>query len=296
MAKSPDYMSTHYSLVRGKVEPLLTGKPPPGNLLPSLTQWIAERFWLDTPFGIELDSSRFQDAERRLGVGVPFEQSTEQGAMDDCLERVGRSEDFTVRLLAVLLPSCSSQAVAELNSIFEAPGSKWEVVVPADGNARLSLRQSGPVAEAIQGIKPFSEPAYEHLGKALERLTRPGDPDPGVAYIEAVKAVEAAARPVLIPDDPLATLGKMIRAVRDKESKWGVVLRGETVADVIRRAEILWTTPHERHGSDDPDPPVTQEQAQAAFDLAIGLVDYFARRLIYRVPGDAVHPAAPTRS
>lgn len=57
----------------------------------------------------------------------------------------------------------------------------------------------------------------------------------------------------------------------------------ETAEDVTRRAAILWKTPHERHGSDEPAPPVTIEQAQAGFALALRLVDYFARGLIYRV-------------
>lgn len=98
-----------------------------------------------------------------------------------------------------------------------------------------------------------------------------------------MKAVGAAARPVVTPTDPLATLGKMIAALEAKPSKWTVVLTEETVEDVIRRASILWKTPHGRHGSDQPVPPLTAEQAQAGFDLALGFVDYFARGLIYRV-------------
>jgi len=75
----------------------------------------------------------------------------------------------------------------------------------------------------------------------------------------------------------------MIAGLKDKPSKWAVVLAEETIEDVARRASILWKTPHERHGSDQPGPPVTVEQAQAGFDLALGLVDYLARGLIYRV-------------
>ncbi len=147
------------------------------------------------------------------------------------------------------------------------------------GEGRLTLRQSAPVAEAVAA---FSSPAKKHLEKARKKLSGP-NPDPGGAYLEAVKAVEAAGRPVVIPDDPLATLGKMNAAMRAKPSKWAVVLPAEKAADAIGRMEALWETPHERHGSDDPDPPVTAEQAQAAFALALGLVDYFTRGLVHRV-------------
>ena len=70
--------------------------------------------------------------------------------------------------------------------------------------------------------------------------------------------------------------------MRNKQSKWAVILAGETVEDVIRRMEALWKNPHERHGSDRPQPELTIEQAQAGFSLALGLVDYFTRGLIYR--------------
>lgn len=114
------------------------------------------------------------------------------------------------------------------------------------------------------------------------KLTQPGEKDPVGSYSESIKAVEAAARPVVAPKDALATLGTMISAMRDKESKWEVTLSAERVEDVVRRAEALWFTPHERHGSDLPQEEVTVERAQAAFNLALSLVDYFARGLIRR--------------
>jgi hypothetical protein len=101
-----------------------------------------------------------------------------------------------------------------------------------------------------------------------------------------VKAVEAAAHRTVLPDDSGATYGKIINAMKDKPSKWAVVLSTEEVVDVIKRMEILCYKPHERHGAHEPEPRVTLAEAQAGFALALGLVDYFARGLIYRVPGN----------
>ncbi len=109
-------------LVRGTHEPLLTGNPPPANILPSLQRWIAERFWIGTPEGIELDSDRFREMERKLGVSVVFDQTAEEAAARDCLDRVARSEDFAALVVTILLPSCSGQATVELAEIFDAPG------------------------------------------------------------------------------------------------------------------------------------------------------------------------------
>ena len=238
----------------------------------------------------DFNADVLQELERNLEVGVPFDDTSATAAVDDLIGRVNRSEEFAIRTLSILLSRTTNRnrqrALAE---IFESPGSKWEVVTfggepgGRSQKARLTLRQSGPVAEVVKGLAEFAAPAHGHLEKALEKLSRPGDQDPGGAYFEVVKAVEAAARPVIIPTDPIATLGKIVDALEAKPSKWAVVLGEETVEDVTRRASILWNTPHERHGSDEPAPPVTVEQAQAGFDLGLGLVDYFARGLIYRV-------------
>lgn len=270
---------TVYELVRGEKEPLITGAPLPANLLPSIEQWIRDA-----------DSVDFSELERQLGVSVALDGPGYDDALRDLTDRIHRSEEFAVRALAIILTRTSHRGrQRELAEIFESPGSKWEVVTFGGEHggrgqkARLTLRQNGPVLEAVAGLAEVGSPAHRHLEKALAKLTTPSDKDPGGAYFEAVKAVEAAARPLVIPTDPLATLGKIIAALGAKPTKWAVVLAAETVEDVTRRATILWTTPHERHGSDEPDPPVTIEQAQAGFDLALGLVDYFARGLIYRV-------------
>jgi hypothetical protein len=273
-------VSTVTHLIRDKPEPRLTGGPLPANILPSIVWWIRERLWLDTPMGIQLDHELMGVLERNLGVAVPFASGTDNVILADLEHRVSVSEDFAIATLAIMLPvSTWGNDTAELAKIFEAPGSKWELIV-VDSEGKLTPRQTGPVAEVISGFASYAAPAGEHLRKSLEKL---GSDEPGVAYLEAVKAVEAAARPVVLPNDAGATLGKIIGTLKSEPQKYGVVLPVETVDDVIRRAEILWKTPHERHGSDDPQPPVTAEHAQAGFAIALGLVDYFGRGLIHRI-------------
>jgi hypothetical protein len=229
------------------------------------------------------------EVERQLGVGVPFDHHSGERGVKDLIDRVRKSEEFAVRTLAILLSREDHRGRQhELAAIFESPGSKWEVVTfggeygGRGQKARLTLRQNGPVQEVVAGLGEFGTPAHGHLEGAMLKLTQPGDKDPVGSYSESIKAVEAAARPIVAPNDALATLGTMISAMRDKEVKWEVTLAAEKVDDVIRRAEILWKTPHERHGSDLPQPPVTIDQAQAGFNLALSLVDYFARGLIRR--------------
>jgi hypothetical protein len=163
-----------------------------------------------------------------------------------------------------------------LNSLLEAGGSVWVAQDPENnGSWRLMRRSLGPIIEAIGSIQPASERAHQHLVRAWTKLGR-RDPDAPGAYREAVRAVEAVAKPVVLPNDNLATLGKAIRAIRDKPEKWTFVLGDPVnVADVC---DLLWTAQLDRHGTDDDSIPldVSLEQADAAVHLAITLVRFFA--------------------
>lgn len=100
------------------------------------------------------------------------------------------------------------------------------------------------------------------------------EPTAGDAYREAVRAVEAAVKPIVTPSDPLATLGKMIKAIRDKPTKWAWELGEPTeVANMMGR---LWTSQLDRHGTDDESHPLTVslQQAEAAVHLAVTLVHW----------------------
>ena len=111
------------------------------------------------------------------------------------------------------------------------------------------------------------------------------NPNPSVAYSQAIKATEAAAKPVVTPTDDLATLGKIIRAIRDRPAKWTVVLDKASPGQIADMADLIWKGPVDRHGSDDPNAPlaVTQEEADAAFHIALGLVRIFVSGAITAV-------------
>jgi len=78
-------------------------------------------------------------------------------------------------------------------------------------------------------------------------------PDPSGAYREAVRAVEAVAKPVILPNNDRATLGQM---------------------------ESVWTGQLDRHGTDDETVPlnVSPAEADAAFSACLNLV-----RLLWEV-------------
>lgn len=167
------------------------------------------------------------------------------------------------------------RAEKDLAVILEAGGSAWEITrLPNSRDATLTRRALGPIREIIEDISTSSERAGAHLRESWIYLAG-RDPVPDQAYFHAVLAVEAAAKPVVSPDDGAATLGKMIRAVQDKPAKWSFTL-GDPLT-VVASMKLLWQG-HRRHGTDDREAPMgmSQVEADAGVHLALTLVRWFA--------------------
>lgn len=86
-------------------------------------------------------------------------------------------------------------------------GSGWQLNDEHDG---LEQVVDETVREAARdAIDKAEVSAAEHLRKAWS-ATHGRNHNPTLAHTEMIRAVESAARPVLTPNDPLATLGKLI--------------------------------------------------------------------------------------
>jgi hypothetical protein len=104
-----------------------------------------------------------------------------------------------------------------------------------------------------------------------------------MAYREAVRAVEAAVCPVILPKDPKATPGKAIKALKDAPpgkfaTTFSGTMPGVTPVDAVRGLmDLVWTSELDRHGTNDDSVPlhVSREQAEAALHAAVTLVQWF---------------------
>jgi hypothetical protein len=110
------------------------------------------------------------------------------------------------------------------------------------------------------------------------------NPRPSEAYSEAVKAVEAAAIPVVTPYDQKAPLGKIIGEMRSSPGRYSTAFAdaadlGRTtitpVEAVIATLDLLWKNHTDRHGVPGPIKPVTPEKAENAAYLALLLARLF---------------------
>jgi hypothetical protein len=186
-----------------------------------------------------------------------------------------------IRLLDWCLGNRSSQFQADQLSVILTEGhSAWDVGVDEQGQFELQRRVDPIVAAAVKSAAPPGSRPAVHLAKAWSSFYGVSQ-DASTSYRESVRAVEAAAKQVILPNDPSATLGTMIPAMRAKPSKWKVALNPPapvaSVESVATTMELIWKAQLDRHGTDDAAAPffASPDEAEAALHLACALVHLF---------------------
>lgn len=273
---------------RGTADPRFDGPQEglPDYLLRPVMNWFGGLLWITEPmYGSVPNVEVLQTLQLALRLPRPLDWSRDgESAIQNLRSRMADDREFALDVLDFFVQRVATPDYAdELGKILEEGGSEWEVVELPDDGRQLAKRVIGPVRETIDSLRNDSERAHHHLSLAWQKLVG-RSPDPSGAYREAIRGVEAAAKPVVTPNDPTATLGKIIRAVRDKPEKWVVVLDKSSPGQIADMADLIWRGQLDRHGTDDPDTPlnVTQEEADAAVHIAISLSRLFAGGAIHR--------------
>jgi hypothetical protein len=171
----------------------------------------------------------------------------------------------------------------DLQDILVAAGSVYHV---QEGSPPYLARLIGPETQgAADALMSASGRSGQHLALAWRAIYgRPARP--GEGYRECVRAVEAAAIPVVSPNNAKATLGTVIGDLRSAPDKWTVPLDSpspdQQIPAVIGMLELLWRGQGDRHGTPDLAVPlsVTQEQAETAVHLALPLIHFFTAGVV----------------
>ncbi|MEV4261263.1 hypothetical protein [Kribbella sp. NPDC049584] len=139
---------------------------------------------------------------------------------------------------------------------------------------------------SARAVHTPSGSAAKHLAEAWSK-TYGIDPEPPVAVLLAVKAVEDVAVPLVIPNDRQGTLGKVINALK-AEDKWEFLPgRDRSIVPVRELAQFIWAAPLDRHPGTSDYSQTTLEQAEAIVHAAVVLVRWFAEKQIARKPGQS---------
>ncbi|MEU1223075.1 hypothetical protein [Streptomyces microflavus] len=185
-------------------------------------------------------------------------------------ESLGLGGDFEGRLARILDAAGSAYRVDDAGTGLE------ERVVPT---VRDAVSQT--IADATAA--PDAGSAAEHL--ALSWQAAYGlRPDPVRAYSEAIKAVESAAHAVVEPRNSKATLGTMLRVIRDASTKFTTTLGAGSTAPAEAMMRALWEGQTSRHGGQGGTVPETLEAARAGVHAAATLVQWFTSGAVTRLP------------
>lgn len=148
-----------------------------------------------------------------------------------------------------------------LSSILTDAGSAWTVVKDSNEDRYLARRVDPTNQAHFEDAAASATPnASLHLKEAWQALYGRG-PNPELAVSEAIKAVEAAAAPVVTPKDSFAQLSKVIPAMEQVPGNWHVAGdsrgRNQTTAldVVVAMMSLVNTAERERHGTPGPSAP-----------------------------------------
>ena len=166
--------------------------------------------------------------------------------------------------------SCAER-LDKLHEMLADAGSAYTL----DWSHRCLVRRVDDTVTAAAQQAMVSEPGG-HL-RAAWAAAYGRHPDPNKAYDEAVRAVEAAAIPVVLPDGSRETLGKVLAHFRQAAGKWELAIEGPSagaVEPLIGLIKLLWEG-HQRHPGSPTSRSHRQDEAEMAVHVATTLVQSF---------------------
>ncbi|MFC8818996.1 hypothetical protein PS783_37965 (plasmid) [Streptomyces enissocaesilis] len=134
--------------------------------------------------------------------------------------------------------------------------------------------------KAVEAGASKAETAAAHLRAAFSEAYGIR-PDPSAAYSRAIKAVEAVANPLFLPNAPEPTLGKVRAHLDQGQHKYEMAISDKTgmpagIDAVVAMISLLWHGQRDRHEGGPTSAPVTQEAAETAVHTAAILVHWFS--------------------
>jgi hypothetical protein len=170
--------------------------------------------------------------------------------------------------------------LAEARSVYEIAPDLRGLQRRVEATLTASLNGASGAADAAGYTA-----ARVHLEKARGRLFGL-HPDPSGAYDETVRAVEAVACPLFLPNARTPTLGTVLKHLRDAGPKYIYVLTTQNgdagdISPVRDMMASVWKGHSDRHAGGPAMVPVSREAAEAALTTAAAVVTLLSRGAVY---------------
>jgi hypothetical protein len=277
----------------------LAGQPVDDVLRREVSSHLAEALhaWLNR-FGSIIGHQFVSRAAARLDLS-PDRQSPNFFLLEgfDLLDLVDQVIDLSVNQQDSLDAAiAASGAIGDLQTIFDDHRSLYTI---GEVNRKSGIGLLARVDPAVQ--EAVSHLVHHQTGSAGQHLTAAWGalhqlhPDPAASYSEAIRAIEAALGPIVLPNAKGPTLGQIKYAL--KTNTWASVLdrtgpdgklpsiceaTRSSVVFLIDLLERVYGT-HARHGCGDEHREQTQTQAAAAVYAAVAILGWTQTGLLVRV-------------
>jgi len=247
----------------------------PDGLLMSLTDFVAPIFYIHDEFSGEFLPNREVINEFARITDRYLPQSPNEAAQQFHQDRGFMLEALDFALGQWAPGSYDADVrIGSLNRQLEEARSAYVVGIDASGRYELQDRQPEELTRLVVEATSSSDRSSEHLRRAWSKAFG-RKPDPTAACVEAVAAIEAAAKPAISPKNPNTTLGTLIRDMRAKPSKWTTDSEADDdIEKIISMMEMVWTG-HLRHGDDSKPIDVSEEGAEMIVQVSALLVHWF---------------------
>lgn len=254
----------------------------------SLDDWLLSQL-SDTRFhkpGLVPDMDILHRLERLLRANL-INGARGREAIQVIFHKMNQNPDLKLDIVdgILQLKATANFGIRPLEDILLQSGTKWRAVRDVSGKYSLEERVDTTTTTAMEDIVDIGGDVSRYITKAWnEAFGR--SPNPSVAYSNAVKAVEAASWQVVIPNNSRATLGVIIKALKDKPENFQVKITekipGLGVEAIRNQMSLIWDGQTDRHGTANPVEP-SQEAAEEALFIALSLCQQFVRGLISHV-------------
>lgn len=177
--------------------------------------------------------------------------------------------------------------LASLERVLREGGSGWMVDATAKASARLMRRVPPSVVASYRDAIARGGQSAEWMEKAW-RAMYGREPDAAAARGFAIKAIESALKPVVLPADSSATLGRMLGELRKQSDRFVFALDDAPGGEGLRALTVLvdriWKSQTDRHGSDAPATvaSVSDEAGIACLQIALAVVQLSSTGVVAR--------------
>jgi hypothetical protein len=253
----------------------------PAHLRSPLVHWV-ESLLQD----LEIDQAERRAARVIARTRLVLERSYDSPDLQlvQFLQNYATSEQIFAVIDVLLADGVRGRYERHLDELLTDGGSAWRL---AENGRSLVRRVESTATDAMLAVD--NPTAGSHL-RAAWAAVYGRHPDPTRAYSEAIKAVEAASIPVVLPNDRDATLGKVIGAFKQPEqrARWRLAISAPNdgqaeVAVLLDMLRLLWQGQTDRHGGSTPTVAISAPAAEAAVHLAVTLVQWFSAGAVEKV-------------